>query len=259
MATIPFEVADRIGPFYVYALIDPRDGRVFYVGKGTRDRVAAHGKAAGLEREPGQTAKTARIHEIRAAGLEPMIDIVRHGIITETEAFRIEAALIECMPDLTNIAGGHGTDTGRTPLDEVISKYGAEPLNSDVPCPALLIRLKTHWIPKAEEVEPGYLRSGAGWHARISDKKLYDAVRGWWKVSPASVDRHHVRHVVAVAGGVTRSVYELEQWIGPRGDGRWAFIGQQLHSGPTHDAYIGKLGKRVPFTDHSQNPLRYWP
>jgi hypothetical protein len=61
----------------VYTLIDPRDGQVFYVGKGTRDRVAAHGRVAGLEPEVGQRAKTTRIREIRHAGLEPMIDIVR--------------------------------------------------------------------------------------------------------------------------------------------------------------------------------------
>ena len=66
-------------------------------------------------------------------------------------------------------------------------------------------------------------------------------------------------HVVAVAGGVTRSVFEIEQWVGPRDDGRWAFQGREINDGEVHDAYVGMLGKRVPFADHSQNPLHYWP
>ena len=32
--------------YYVYALVDPRDGKIFYVGKGHDDRVFAHARAA---------------------------------------------------------------------------------------------------------------------------------------------------------------------------------------------------------------------
>ncbi len=43
---LPPEVAERIGPFYVYLLVDPRNGEVFYVGKGTGARPLAHGVEA---------------------------------------------------------------------------------------------------------------------------------------------------------------------------------------------------------------------
>ena len=43
---LPPEVAERMGPFYVYALVDPRDDAVFYVGKGTGQRLLSHGREA---------------------------------------------------------------------------------------------------------------------------------------------------------------------------------------------------------------------
>lgn len=50
---------------YVYHLVDPRDGAVFYVGRGKRDRILAHEKEAskGL-----MTRKCQRIREIWASG-----------------------------------------------------------------------------------------------------------------------------------------------------------------------------------------------
>jgi hypothetical protein len=114
---VPPEVALRIGPYYVYVLIDPRDDQIFYVGKGTGDRPSSHDReaAARLTAEPDKSKrKTERIRDITATGLTPLIDIVRHGIETEDEAFQIEAALIDCLrPNITNIDAGHGREAGR--------------------------------------------------------------------------------------------------------------------------------------------------
>ncbi len=92
---LPPEVAERIGPYYVYILIDPRDDSIFYVGKGMGQRLLAHGYEAVLKAGLGpRSGKVARIREIRASGHEPRIDVVRHGL-NEEEALLIEAALID--------------------------------------------------------------------------------------------------------------------------------------------------------------------
>ena len=45
----PKELAAKVD-YYVYRLIDPRNGQTFYVGKGKNDRVFRH--AQGVEHEP---------------------------------------------------------------------------------------------------------------------------------------------------------------------------------------------------------------
>jgi uncharacterized protein len=257
--SLPHEVAERLGPFYVYMLIDPRADEPFYVGKGTKQRVEQHGREAGLERGSGNRAKLDRIRDIRAAGYEPRIDIVQHHVDSESEAFRIEAALIDALRpivDLTNRVDGHGG--GLRPLDDLISEYGAEPLTASDP-PVLFIRLGSRWIPQREALEPGYQREGAGWRPGISDEELFDATRGWWVLSTTQIAQRRIHHVVCVVEGVTRALYEVDTWTRRRQDNRVAFTGAIIRSGPVFDAYVGSLGKRVPFAPHSQNPPLYWP
>ncbi len=83
----------EIWKYYVYRLIDPRNGETFYVGKGKDNRVFQHAKA-----EPGAiadelTEKLKRIREIRNTGFEVAHVIRRHGMDEDT-AFEVEAALI---------------------------------------------------------------------------------------------------------------------------------------------------------------------
>ena len=110
-----------------------------------------------------------------------------------------------------------------------------------------------------EEMEAGYFRGGSGSYPGMTPKELYDAVRGWWVGNPKAVERRRVQHVVAVIEGVTRAIYEIEDFIGPRADGRWGFKGKSIESGRLWEDYVGPWGHRVPFAAYAQNPLIYWP
>jgi hypothetical protein len=99
--------------FYVYVLIDPRDEKIFYVGKGTEDRLFQHAKE--VNRGAEETAKQKKILEIQVSGNE-----VKHVVVgrfdSPEEALGVECVLIHWVygiANLTNIASGHGVDNIR--------------------------------------------------------------------------------------------------------------------------------------------------
>lgn len=252
---LPPEVAERIGPYYVYVLVDPRDDSIFYVGKGTGQRLLAHGFEAQLKADPGpRSGKVARIREIRSAGHEPRIDVVRHGL-DESEALMIEAALIDCVGQLTNRVAGHGAAAGRTSLGELVSQYGATEVDPGA-SPVILVRLGP-WKGEREEIEDGTFREGRGFREGMTPEELANSTRAWWVISPTTVERRGIRHAVAVHGGVTRGVMTIGDWT-QRGKRR-AFAATLLTDGPVHDEWVGPLGRRVKFPRGLQSPICYWP
>jgi hypothetical protein len=94
--------------FYVYQLIDPRDGKPFYIGKGKEDRLDAHEAEA---KKNVQSHKCNVIRKIWAQGLEVQKEIVRR-FRNEDAAYRFEARLIKRigLENLTNLNEG-----GRNP------------------------------------------------------------------------------------------------------------------------------------------------
>ena len=140
----PYGVAEQL-KWYVYRLIDPRNGETFYVGKGQSNRVFDHAK--GLppdEADEMLDPKLHRIKEIQAAGLEVGHVIHRHGLSTSHLAHEVEAALIDAYPGLTNKVRGRGSrDYGSRHVEEIIDEYAGEEF--EVKEPLMLISVSTYY------------------------------------------------------------------------------------------------------------------
>ena len=91
--------------FYVYQLIDSRDGSVFYIGKGCGDRVSHHTKDAKLGRV-SNVPKHIRILEIISNGGSVIESIVVNNV-SSAMALQIERdMIIDSKHLLTNISHG---------------------------------------------------------------------------------------------------------------------------------------------------------
>lgn len=108
-------------PFYVYELVDPRDSKVFYVGKGKGERALQHVKEAN--KSDKETKKLNKIREVEGSGESVIVRVIgRYD--SSKEALAVESTLIHWVygyGSLTNKQGGHGGDTirPRGNLDEI--------------------------------------------------------------------------------------------------------------------------------------------
>lgn len=88
-------------PHYVYTLSDPRDGSVFYVGKGSGNRAFAHERDV-IAGRVSNAGKTKRIASILADGFRVVVSVVSvHQ--DEQDALDAEAEMIGSISGLTNI------------------------------------------------------------------------------------------------------------------------------------------------------------
>lgn len=186
-----------INGFYVYALIDPRSNDVFYIGKGTGNRVFSHemesGKTSVVEKE-----KIRKIQDIEKSGLSVKRIMVNWGL-SEQEAFASEASLINLFNfisgnQLSNIVAGHHIHEGLT-VENFELKYGAVPL-------------------KIEEIKHNILiiKINKLYRKDMSNYEIYDAVRGMWKVSLESIKSRKIQYVFAVYNGLIVGVYKPDEW-----------------------------------------------
>ena len=121
-------VKEALG-YYVYALVDPRDRKIFYIGKGKGNRIFQHAEAALVENTSDLKLDT--IRSIISAGENVEHYIVRHHL-EEKEAYLIESTLIDMLTyskfnhsnQLTNlIAGHHQWDEGIMSIEEINILY----------------------------------------------------------------------------------------------------------------------------------------
>lgn len=236
MLTITPEVA-KILRSYVYVYIDPRNGKPFYIGKGTGNRLFSH------LQDQSDTEKVEKIAEIRRGGKEPRIEILRYGL-SDIEAHLVEAASIDLIgkANLTNLKSGeHKSSFGRITSQRVITMLTAKKVK--VQHRAILITINKLY------------------RSDMSSEELYEVTRGIWKVGERN--RNKVDYAFSVYQGIVLEVYRVKQWY-PAGTlkyktrdssefkttGRWEFSGNIAEDIREEyvDFSVGKAG---------QNPIRY--
>ena len=109
--------------FYAYALIDPRDNKPFYIGKGQRYRYKYHFREA--RNTDKNSKKLQKIRKIESLGLEvivkKLIENVSDSVAKEVEMF----VIAECLSfgvDLCNETMGGEGSVGYKHSPEAIAK-----------------------------------------------------------------------------------------------------------------------------------------
>ena len=233
-------VADQL-KYYVYRLIDPRNGETFYIGKGVGNRVFAHVKGELENDADALTDKLQRIRDIRVDGFEVAHVIHRHGM-DEPTAFEVEAALIDAYPEATNTMGGRASDErGLMHANQIVERYEAK--EAVFEHKAVLININRSATEK---------------------DSVYEAVRYAWKIDPKKAAKADV--VLAVLQGLIVGVFVSDKWLaatpanfpGTSVDrpGRWGFKG---HEAPEQIAK-SYLRRRIPDSMRKRgaaNPVKY--
>ncbi len=223
------EVIEQL-QYYVYRLIDPRNGQTFYVGKGKGNRVFAHvndalkkyeGESYEERDEDDISAKISTIRDIRNAGLEVIHVIQRYGL-TEKEAFEVESALIDVYGELTNIQSGHASERGVNNA-EVLQRELSYEVYEEPEFKYIIIKINDRVLQE-----------------RNND--VYETVRSAWKVNLSKIKAY--KYCFAVLNGVVKNVYSIDEWSPDhRGrEGRYEFTGKEA----PNDIRKQFVNKRIP-------------
>jgi uncharacterized protein len=238
--------------YYVYGLINPLDGKLFYVGKGTGNRVFMHLKDA--IKEDSSNLKLDIIRSILFKGLEIKHLILRHGL-SEKEAFEVESTLIDFGDyfkyNFSNILAGTNSDKrGIMTSDEIIRKYNSKPLK-ELLHPVIIININKKY------------------NRGINPEEIYKATKEAWVIGENKTNV--VKYALAEFEGIIIEVYKIKDWyrvkpkdfndrnnelkIKANSKVRWGFDGDVAEEN-IRAVYINKSIAHVK-KQGAANPIRY--
>lgn len=176
-------------------LVDPRNGKPFYVGKGKGNRVFQHIEDA--KNNPSvSTDKFDTIRDIIAIGKDVEHFIVCHGLKDEQEAYRIECVLIDTLNYLgcglaNAVLGHHSSQTGIMTTNEIKRLYSAVRLNSIDPDCVII------------NINGQYNRC-------MGTAGIYQATKECWRMNKDRLK--DIKYVLSEYRGLIVEVYEVEKW-----------------------------------------------
>ncbi len=187
------ELTEKSVGYYVYMLVDPRNSKPFYVGKGKGNRVFQHIEDA--KRMPN--VHSDKLDTIREIGPEKVQHVIlTHGIDTETEVYKMEAAIIDALNylgyGLTNeVSGHHAAETGCMTTEEIIRLYHAERLERIEDNCAVI------------NINGQYSRS-------MGHDAIYKATKEAWRIGKRRLGS--IKYVLSEYRGLIVEVFEVERW-----------------------------------------------
>lgn len=213
----------------MYALVDPRDGHVFYIGKGKDNRVFSHVEQAlcsdKVTKHDKENLKISHIRDIVKSGNMVRHYILRSGLSDEI-AKEIEATLIDLLDlenlgfkrIITNINRGIDHDERGAKSVEEIEEYFASPIKFDPKDKILCLNIAKSYG---------------------NTKTVFDAAKEAWGLNKAR--RNKVTHILAISNGIVRGVFKPTDWYEVEGN-LVGFNGEEIKDSPyLHKSVKGQV------------------
>lgn len=189
---------------YVYALKDPRDNKIFYVGQGHGNRLFNHFVDAEnfLKGKIKPTSKILRIIDVWNAEEDVIWLILSYNlhaeVLTMAETIAIDSISQSQNGQVLNDQGGIDS---KVMFEEDLFSIRAKPIDPDIP------------IGKVFMFSVG---------KTFGPKDIYEATRKAWKVKSELRNLTNA-YAVGIVNGISRGSYKIARWQESEGD-RYEFV-----------------------------------
>lgn len=206
---------------YVYALINPKDNEVIYIGKGGGDtdgtgneRIFAHFDEAESKLDD-KSDKLERIRSVWKEGQDIRWVIVRHGLSSAEEAHKIEQSLIDLLNiskngKTANKVSGHGSKEFGLLDEQGVTKLAAPNVAPSKECVVLVFTIQKS------------IKGKGGVNAKADD--VYEATRKSWSVNLKELERLGCVYAVGIDDGYSLGAYKIKEWEVKKYEGKHGFI-----------------------------------